>query len=304
MIIKYKKLMLSSLLGFIVLLLVLLTVAGCAGKDPASKKGISAGKEFDAPLIDYPYTGDSATNVPSSGDQADDTSTTDSAKPTTLTAGDILALPACTVIPAEQIDAAILSECFVSYTISDEVFARIYGKSYVDNPYVTLNDLRYLKVLHYNFDHQIQVGELIVNVDLAYEFLDIFWELFGLEYEIYSMYLVDDIWTGDPITTDDVSCFLNNTSAFSYRLIPETGNLSKHAFGYAIDINPLQNPYVEYYNGIPWVLDPYSEPYIDRSAGHAHMITYDDDCFWVFINRGYIWGGDWWSIKDYQHFEK
>jgi len=150
----------------------------------------------------------------------------------------------------------------------------------------------------------IQIGELIINAKLAEEFLDIFQELFELEYEIYSMYLVEDFWTGDTISTDDATCFANNTSAFSFREVPETGNLSRHAYGMAIDINPVQNPYVEYYNGVPYWLDPNADPYIDRSAGLDHMIGYGDDCYFAFMNRGYIWGGDWWFPKDYQHFEK
>ncbi|MCL1847202.1 MAG: M15 family metallopeptidase, partial [Coriobacteriia bacterium] len=186
----------------------------------------------------------------------------------------------------------------------DDIYLKINGRSYVENPYVSLDDLRYLKLLHYNFDHNIQIGELIVSAELADEFLEIFQELFYEEYEIFSMYLVEDFWKEDTIITDDESCFANNTSAFSYREITYGGSLSMHAFGEAIDINPLQNPYVEYYNGEPWWLDSNADDYIDRSAGLPHMIDYDDACYQAFASRGWTWGGDWWSPKDYQHFEK
>ena len=313
---RQQKFSVFRLLATVALCLVLVVGSGCSNKALPIKGDNPTEVDFTSGLSDYPYIDSDTQDNPENPGLTDfpDTSHTpdipvtpgapDTTKPRALTAADVLALPARTVISPEQAAGLNFSECFVSFAISDEVFARINGKSFVENPHISIWELRYLKVLHYNYDHQIQVGELIVNASLATEFLDIFLELFNLEYEIYSMYLVDDIWTGDPLTTDDVSCELNNTSAFSYRIVPETGNLSKHAVGKAIDINPLQNPYVEYYGGAPWVLDPNSAPYIDRSAGHAHMITYTDDCYKVFAKRGYFWGGDWWGIKDYQHFEK
>ena len=68
-----------------------------------------------------------------------------------------------------------------------EVYQRIYGRSYVDNPNIALGELRSLKLLHYNFDHEIQMGELIVNADLEEDCLEIFREFFEHEYEIQSM---------------------------------------------------------------------------------------------------------------------
>jgi len=221
-----------------------------------------------------------------------------------LKPADILTLPAGTVISSDQLDQQKIANYFMAVPIPDDIINKINGKSYIQNPNITLDQLRYLKVLHYNYQHKIQIGELLINATLADEFLDIFRELFNAGYEIYSMYLVEDFWTGDTISTDDATCFANNTSAFSYRLVPETGNLSLHALGLAIDINPVENPYVEYINGVPTWLDPNSDPYIDRTTGKAHMITHQDACFKAFNKRGYTWGGDWWSPKDYQHFEK
>ena len=281
--------MLFFVLGIAVFLLVFL-LAGCAGKS-TQKTPIKSATEIDfrEPLSDRLW---------------DDKSPTDEIEPDGLEAIDILTLPAGTVISNERVDDAQLSEYFVSVMISDDVYNRIIGKSYIENPYVSLDDLRYLKLLHYNFDHQIQVGELIVSAELDVEFLEIFLELFVQEYEIQSMYLVDNYWTGDAITTDDASIAANNTSAFSYRIVPMSGNLSRHAYGKAIDINPRQNPYVEYYNGVPYWEDENADLYIDRSSGLDHMITHDDECFRAFDQRGYIWGGDWWFPLDYQHFEK
>lgn len=213
-------------------------------------------------------------------------------------------IPAGTVISATSIDFNNLNQYFVAYEISDAVFDYINGKSYQENPYVGLDDLRYLKLLHYNFNHELQVGELIVAADLQSDFIGIFTELFQAEYEIQSMYLPDRYWTGDPTTTDSASIDVNNTSCFMYRPATGSGNLSKHAYGHAIDINPQQNPYVSYTSGSPVWYHENANDYIDRTTGLPHVITEDDICYQIFIKYGFTWGGAWTNIKDYQHFQK
>ena len=99
----------------------------------------------------------------------------------------------------------------------DSVYNRIYGKSYYENKNIGLQDLRYLKMLHYNFNHEIQVGEMIVNAAISRDVLSVFQELFAAEYEIQSMRLIDDYWTGDGDSSDSNSIDNNNTSAFCYR---------------------------------------------------------------------------------------
>ena len=90
----------------------------------------------------------------------------------------------------------------------------------------------------------MKIGE--VNAEIAEDCKHIFTELFMQEYEIASMYLLEKYWTGDGVTTDTASIEENNSSAFNYRVVPGTNHLSNHARGYAIDLNPLQNPYVAY----------------------------------------------------------
>ena len=215
-------------------------------------------------------------------------------------------LEAGTVLDAEQLDLTDPGRYFTGTAITEEdpVYERINGRSYRDNPHIGLEELRYLKMLHYNFDGQIQVGEMIVNESIQEDVLEIFQALFREEYEIKSMYLIDDYWTGDAEDSDTASVDANNTSAFCYREITGGGNMSNHAYGLAIDLNPQQNPYVSYRTGEPVWWHENANDYIDRDAGLPHMITHEDLAYELFTQHGFEWGGDWNSPKDYQHFEK
>lgn len=217
---------------------------------------------------------------------------------------DMAALPAGSVIESSQINWEELSGYFCAYEIPDDVYERINGKSYRENNNIGLSDLRYLKMLHYNFEHQIQMGEMIVNVAIAEDVTNIFRELFEAEYEVQSMYLIDNYWTGDGDSSDSASIEVNNTSAFCYRAVTGGSSLSNHAYGRAIDLNPQQNPYVSYRSGSPSWSHENANAYIDRSTGLPHVITHDDLAYQVFAKYGFSWGGDWSTIKDYQHFEK
>lgn len=207
------------------------------------------------------------------------------------------------VVSPELIDLDSLEKYFIIEEIPDSVYQYINEKSYRENNTISLSDLRYIKLLHYNYNHDIQVGELIVNKNIADDIKEIFMELFINEYEIEKMYLPDRYWTGDGNTTDDAACDDNNTSAFFYRTVGGSSSLSNHAYGMAIDINPQQNPYVSYRSGSPECSHDNALEYLDRTSGAAHMITTDDLCYQLFISHGFSWGGNWRNIKDYQHFE-
>lgn len=216
------------------------------------------------------------------------------------------------VLDADQIDSDEPRQYFTSDTIreGDAVYSRINGKSYRENDRISLSDLRYLKLLHYNYRHEIQVGELIANKKIAGDLLDIFEELYRKGYEIESMYLVDNYWpepgTADAgVAADENSMMSNNTSCFNYRVVPGKKSLSNHALGCAIDINPYQNPYVIFDPNGKQVLEGGGDPsYINRSNKRAHMIDHEDPAYLLFIKHGFRWGGDWHSSRDYQHFEK
>ena len=210
------------------------------------------------------------------------------------------------ILEGENLDMENLSRYFSQYEIAegDPVYQRINGKSYRENPDIGLEDLAYMKMLHYNFEGEIQVGELIMNERLADDILEIFQELFENQYQIQSMYLVDNYWTGDGIASDSASIDENNTSAFNYRQSVAGAESSNHAYGRAIDINPLQNPYI-------WLNEDgtpdgafRNDRYNNRELGEPHMIDHSDLCYQLFLEHGFTWGGDWVNPVDYQHFEK
>lgn len=189
--------------------------------------------------------------------------------------------------------------CFESVAINDTIFRRIYKKSFKENCTVPKDDLRYVKVLHYNMDEEIRLGELICHKSISDDLVDIFKALYDQKYPIERMVLIDEYDANDERSMQD-----NNSSSFNFRLIPGTTKLSLHGMGRAIDINPRYNPYVKEANG-KIICRPYNaKEYIDRSRHFPYKIDHDDACFKEFTKRGFTWGGDWSRIKDYQHFER
>ncbi len=220
-----------------------------------------------------------------------------------------LNLPADTVIkPDADTDAY-----FEILPIGDQVFARIYGNSFPTDGGITTDELRYLRVLHVDFDGETRIGEIIVNAAAAEDTLEVFRELYDADYQIRRMVLVDTYYDAEwpefahmerGNQADSVSIAYDNTSAFNYRVASNNSNmLSNHAMGRAIDLNPLENPYV-YTDGS---VDGPDEclAYADRSQAAAwnHMITADDLAVSVFQSHGFSWGGYWEGDKDYQHFD-
>lgn len=188
---------------------------------------------------------------------------------------------------------------FTSEPIPDSVFARMSGVSYPADCPISRDDLRYLRLSYYDFNGNPQVGELVCNKSIAKDLIEIFTELYNRKYQIDKIRLIDD-YGGD----DDLSCADNNTSCFNFRTVSGSSNLSKHAMGVAIDINPFYNPYVTYPDGKIRISPPGSEPYGDRSADFPHKIGPGDDAYELFKAHGFTWGGNWKTLKDYQHFQK
>lgn len=195
---------------------------------------------------------------------------------------------------AEERDAG-----FTSSPIDSVVFARMKGKSYKDDCTIPLSELRYLRVLHYDFDGNVCQGELVCNKSISNDLLEIFEALFKARYPIERMVLIDDF-----DADDNRSMSANNTSCFNFRTVAGTNILSAHSRGMAIDINPLYNPYVKQVRGKTVVSPSEASAYVNRTREFPHKIDRQDLCYRLFIAHGFRWGGAWRSSKDYQHFEK
>lgn len=184
---------------------------------------------------------------------------------------------------------------FFSQPIPKDVELRMMGRSLTDTTKITFDQLRYLTLPYYDYDGNIQSGEMVCNKAIAHDLLCVFRDLFSQAYPIYSIRLVDDF-----DADDEASMQANNTSCFNYRNRSGVNMLSQHAYGMAVDINPLQNPCVKGSRFRPST----AAEYVDRSKDFEHKIDEKDLCVKVFTSYGFRWGGRWSSTKDYQHFEK
>lgn len=188
------------------------------------------------------------------------------------------------------------AQSFEYHPIDTEIEKRIKGVSWKQNPTVKLDDLCYVKVTYWGFDEKPHIGELIVAKKLGPEIIEIFEELYKVKYPIEKIKLIDEYGAEDSKSMED-----NNTSAFCYREVDgKPGKLSKHSYGVAIDINPVQNPYV-YKNKVAPLA---GKKYVNRSKISKGMIVKNDACYKAFTSRGWTWGGNWKYEKDYQHFQK
>ena len=195
-------------------------------------------------------------------------------------------------------EAAQADEGFTISPITDEIFARIQGKSFKDDCTLPREDLRYLRVLYVDLDGEAHEGEMIVNYHIAEDVLGILRQLYEAEYPIEKIRLVDEYGADDELSMED-----NNSSSFNFRFISHTTRVSKHGLGLAVDINTLYNPYTKIVDG-QRIIEPINgEPYLDRDADFPYKIDHEDLCYKLFIEHGFEWGGDWEDRKDYQHFE-
>ncbi len=174
----------------------------------------------------------------------------------------------------------------------DEALADGMSASWRPGCPVPLADLRYVTVTHVDFDGEVRTGELVIHVDVAEGVTRVFAALFEQRYPIRSMRLVDDFGADDT-----ASMYADNTSAFNCRAITGGSAWSEHAYGRAIDVNPVENPYV---------LGSHVGPRTGRAfasrPAEPGVILADDAVVRAFAAEGWQWGGDWDSPIDYQHF--
>lgn len=152
------------------------------------------------------------------------------------------------------------------------------------------NNLTIIRVPFFSFEGKVEEGQLVIHKELAEEVLNIFEKLKQMRFPIKQIVpVVAYAWD------DDASMAANNSSAFNYRTIYGTNRLSNHSYGRAIDINPVQNPFVRNDGEVT----PNGARYDTTTPG-----TVDDKIADVFKLFGWSWGGDWSDRKDWQHFEK
>lgn len=204
-----------------------------------------------------------------------------------------------TPVSAATVELFGEERCFTAAEIDDRLFSRIYGKSYKKECTVPRTELRYLRVLHRDLEGRIVPGEMICNRAIAGELVDIFRTLYKAGYPIEKMVLIDEYDADDTRSME-----ANNSSSFNFRTVAGSAARSKHSRGMAVDINPLYNPCVSRRNGRTIVEPGAGRPYVDRSRNFPCKIDREDLCYKEFTRRGFTWGGDWRSLKDYQHFEK
>jgi hypothetical protein len=167
------------------------------------------------------------------------------------------------------------------------------GSSWDEGCPVELADLRLVSLMYLGFDGEAHHGRLVVHRRWADEIVEVFRRLYRREFPIRRMRLVDRYGADD-----QASMRHDNTSAFNCRYVAGTTVWSQHAFGRAIDIDPVENPYVDGSHVSP----PNGEPYADRSDERPGMI-FEGDVVWRAFHRiGWEWGGTWTSARDYQHF--
>jgi hypothetical protein len=183
---------------------------------------------------------------------------------------------------------------FEATALDAERRRRMTGVSWRAGCPVGLDDLRLVVVSHWGFDGQIHRGHLIVHADAAETMRTAFKRLFEAGFRIRQVRPIDD-FGGDDFTSIEA----DNTSAFNCR--PTTGSTtvwSQHAYGRAIDVNPLENPYVT--RGT--TSHERSKPYLDRSNVRPGMILPSSPATAAFAAGGWKWGGEWTQPVDLQHF--
>jgi peptidoglycan LD-endopeptidase CwlK len=158
-------------------------------------------------------------------------------------------------------------------------------------PESIIANVRLVDVYYYGFDEKLHKGQLVVHKEVVLDIIEIFELIRETRFPINKVVPISKYdWSDDKSMQD------NNTSAFNYRYISGTRVISNHASGLAIDINPGLNPYIK--NGISL---PTNCIYDTTKAG---TISANSDLVKEFKKKGWKWGGDWKSLKDYQHFEK
>ncbi|MBI2237608.1 MAG: M15 family metallopeptidase [Actinobacteria bacterium] len=183
--------------------------------------------------------------------------------------------------------------------IPPDLVAEMRGTTWRPGCPIPIRDLRLLSLSYWGFDGEVHEGPMVVNGSVAEGVVSAFQRLFRDHFPIKHMALARRYRPKQ----DEPNTKRSITAAFNCRVIvtpagPGT-TLSVHSYGLAIDINPLQNPYVA---DDGYVRNRYARPYRDRSQDLPGMIHDGDVVVGAFARIGWEWGGNWSGGKDYMHF--
>lgn len=178
--------------------------------------------------------------------------------------------------------------------VSPQLEKEMIGVSWREGCPVPIADLRLITMTYRNFDGKTRRGELMVHHEVARDVVDVFRTMYNGGFPIRRMERIEH-YGG----SDDASMDADNTSAFNCRAKTGGGGYSIHSYGKAIDINTIENPYIDG----DLVLPPAGEEFVDRDDVRPGMILADDYIVRAFERIGFEWGGYWDSPIDYQHFE-
>jgi len=155
------------------------------------------------------------------------------------------------------------------------------------------SELRAVRLTHWGFDGRAHTGLIVVNRRVAADVVTVFRRLYALRFPVRLVQPVSR-YRG----SDDRSMAADNTSGFKCRRVGRHGPWSQHAYGLAVDLNPLENPYLVGGEVQP----PAGRRFLDRARGRPGMVVEGDAVVRAFAAVGWKWGGRWTSSKDYQHF--
>lgn len=171
------------------------------------------------------------------------------------------------------------------------------GRSWRPGCPVGPSQLRNLTVSYVGFDGRAHTGTLVVNRDVATSVRTVFHTLYAERFPIHRM---------DPVAryggSDDRSMAADNTSAFNcrYAVAPGPKHWSVHAYGEAIDVNTVENPYLEGSTVRPRA----GRAFTDRTRYRKGMALAGGALVRAFASVGWLWGGRWPGSPDYQHFSR
>ncbi|HLL69713.1 MAG TPA: M15 family metallopeptidase [Micromonosporaceae bacterium] len=277
----------ARLAGYRVLAVLSATLGVAVGCGGATNGGVTRAAPSPSPSA--------STTMPAS--VVPTTAVPTTAVPTTAvptTAAPATAGPAGTV-PAATVPGAPTATTFVG--TASPITAADVPHSWRAGCPVGPDQLRLLRLSYRGFDRQAHVGTLVVHESVAADVITVFGTLFREGFAIRQMVPVD-AYGG----SDSASMAADNTSGFNCRhaVAPGTPRWSAHAYGRAIDVNPVENPYLDRGS----VLPPAGAAYLDRSRHRPGMATSGGVLVRAFAAVGWSWGGRWSAAPDYQHFSK